>query len=68
MGGACESCQSVEGENNNTLLVNLAEEDTHLQPEDFYNAATKEIANRLGPFKYDNDDIPPFVTKGPIEM
>jgi len=40
----------------------------HLEPPNFYNDITREVATRLGPFEY-NDDLPnQFITKGPIQL
>lgn len=65
--GECESCQNIDKDQVNTIVVDLsAQED--LQPADFYNATTKAVAKRLGPFKYDEDSGLTFVSKGPIKM
>ena len=29
---------------------------------------TREAATRIGPFEYSDEQIPPFITKGPIDM
>ncbi len=50
-----------------TLVVD-PKEDYSLQPQDFYNDITKKIAIKFGPFKQNDEDTPPFITKGPIKM
>ena len=74
MGNQCEACTTADNETINTLVVN-PQLDYNLQPEDFYNERTKEIALRLGPFKFDSDDdfeklsdVSVLVTKGPVTM
>lgn len=67
MGGNCESCTTADDEYKNTLVLN-PQEDYSLQPEDFYNQTTKEIAMKIGPFKYNDEDLPQFIEKGPITL
>lgn len=57
----------MEHEAKDTLVLD-PKEDYSLQPEDFYNDITKKIAIQLGPFKANDEDLPPFITKGPIKM
>lgn len=67
MGNQCEACGTVEAENKNTLVLDT-NQDYNLQPEDFYNEKTKEIASRLGPFKFDEEEHHNFVSQGPVDM
>ena len=67
MGNQCESCQTIEGEGKDTLVLD-PKEDYSLQPEDFYNEVTRKIAMQLGAFKTSDEDPLPFVSKGPIKM
>ena len=61
--GNCEVCKNVELDTN-TLIV-----DTNpLEPADFYNDKTRAVAKKIGPFQCSDDQIPPYITKGPIQM
>lgn len=59
MGNQCEACASTDNEQQNTLILNPLSNpqliEYSLQPEDFYNERTREIATKLGPFKFDDE-------------
>lgn len=65
MGELCSKCQQVDHEPETTITV---PKESYLEPADFYNAATKAIAIQYGPFKYSEEDLPPFKVHGPIEI
>jgi hypothetical protein len=60
MGNNCETCTATDDEYKNTLILN-PQEDYSLQPEDFYNKITLEIAKKIGPFQYNDEDLPQFI-------
>lgn len=40
----------------------------HLEPPNFYNEITREVATKLGPFEYHDEETGSFITKGPIQL
>jgi hypothetical protein len=68
MGGQCDKCNTAEEEHKNSIVVIDTAVDYNLRPPDFYNDKTREIALRLGSFKYNEEETQTFVSKGPIAM
>ena len=65
--GECQSCQNVEPEVANAVIVG-GEREYVPTPTDFYSETTRAVARRIGEFKYDEDDTGGLVKKGPVEM
>ncbi len=67
MGGQCESCKNVN-DDANTLTIDPLASNFDLQPHEFYNDLSREIAKKLGPFKYDNEDVKNISFKEPVVL
>jgi hypothetical protein len=40
----------------------------NLEPSSFYNEITREIAQKMGSFKYSNEEEGQYITKGPLKL
>ena len=67
MGATCEACTSAEADDKNTIVLD-SNKSYNLEPASFYNEITRQIATKLGPFKYNDDEKGQYVTKGPITL
>ena len=67
MGASCDSCTSAEAEDRNTIILD-SNKNYHLEPHNFYNEITKEVASKLGPFKYNDEETRQYITKGPVKL
>jgi hypothetical protein len=65
--GACNCCETAQDTDRKQLLPGGAAESV-LEPRDFYNPLTREIATRLGAFQVIDEDQQGYVRKGPIDM
>lgn len=54
MGATCENCTSSQDEKANQLILESSK-NYHLEPANFYNEFTRQVASKMGPFVYGDD-------------
>ena len=64
--GECQSAENIPAEAVNTFFFEAKAKTWFLQPPNFYNSVTRAVAERLGPFKFDEDAESDQVLKGPV--
>jgi hypothetical protein len=52
MGGTCEACTSNDTDEEKNTLVLDSKKSYNLEPKSFYNDLTREVAIKMGAFKY----------------